>query len=108
MPLVVVGEFKTLEEAIAKANDTEYGLTAGIFSEDPKEVQQFMDQMQFGVLYANRSGEQPQERGQVLSLLQAGKGSGATGRGVCGSHYLLNFLRDQSHTIVSKKEREGV
>ena len=37
MPLIVIDEFKTLEEAIAKVNDTEYGLTAGIFSEDPKK-----------------------------------------------------------------------
>ena len=38
MPLVVVDEFKTIEEAFAKVNDTEYGLTAGIFSENPQEV----------------------------------------------------------------------
>ncbi len=53
-PLIVVDEFKTLDEAIAKVNDTEYGLTAGIFSEDPKEIQTFMNHVQFGVLYANQ------------------------------------------------------
>src|SRR5207245_11638308 len=56
LPFVVVGEFKTLEEALEKANDTEYGLTAGIFSEDPREVERFMDVIQFGVVYANRRG----------------------------------------------------
>jgi 1-pyrroline-5-carboxylate dehydrogenase len=38
IPFIVVGEFKTLDEALARANDTGYGLTAGIFSEDPAEV----------------------------------------------------------------------
>ena len=56
VPFVVVDEFKTLDEALEKANDTEYGLTAGIFSEDKAEVQQFLDDIQFGVIYANRKG----------------------------------------------------
>ena len=34
MPLIVIDQVKTLEEAIAKINDTQYGLTAGIFSEN--------------------------------------------------------------------------
>jgi len=32
IPLVVVDKFKTFEETIAKVNDTNYGLTAGIFT----------------------------------------------------------------------------
>ena len=56
VPFIVVDEFKTLDEALEKANDTEYGLTAGIFSEDKREVQKFMDEIQFGVVYANRKG----------------------------------------------------
>ncbi|HUH99571.1 MAG TPA: aldehyde dehydrogenase family protein, partial [Nitrososphaerales archaeon] len=43
VPLLVVAEFKTLDEALREANDTNYGLTAGIFSEDKREVKQFMD-----------------------------------------------------------------
>ena len=101
VPLIVVDEFKTLDEAIAKVNDTEYGLTAGIFSEDPKEVQDFMNQVQFGVLYANRSGGATTGAWPGAQSFTGWNASGATGRGVGGQHYLLNFLRDQSHTIVS-------
>ena len=101
MPLVVVDEFKTIEEAIAKVNDTEYGLTAGIFSEDPKEVQTFMNQVQFGVLYANRSGGATTGAWPGAQSFTGWNASGATGRGIGGAHYLLNFLRDQSQTIVS-------
>ena len=101
MPLVVVDEFKTIEEAIAKVNDTEYGLTAGIFSENPEEVQTFMNQVQFGVLYSNRSGGATTGAWPGAQSFTGWNASGATGRGIGGTHYLLNFLRDQSQTIVS-------
>jgi 1-pyrroline-5-carboxylate dehydrogenase len=101
LPLVVVDEFKTIEEAVAKVNDTEYGLTAGIFSEDPKEVQTFMDQVRFGVLYSNRSGGATTGAWPGSQSFTGWNGSGATGRGIGGTHYLLNFLRDQSQTTVS-------
>ena len=101
MPLVVVDEFKTMEEAISKVNDTEYGLTAGIFSENPEELQTFMNHVQFGVLYANRSGGATTGAWPGVQSFTGWNASGATGRGVGGTHYLLNFLRDQSQTIVS-------
>ncbi len=101
MPLVVVDEFKTMEEVITKVNDTEYGLTAGIFTENPDELQFFMDQVQFGVLYANRSGGATTGAWPGAQSFTGWKASGATGRGVGGTHYLLNFLREQSQTIVS-------
>ena len=101
MPLVVVGEFKTIEEAVAKVNDTEYGLTAGIFSENPEEVHAFMNQVQFGVLYSNRSGGATTGAWPGAQSFTGWNASGATGRGVGGAHYLLNFLRDQSQTLVS-------
>src|SRR2546422_4348544 len=101
LPFVVVGEFKTLEEALEKANDTEYGLTAGIFSEDPHEVERFMDEIQFGVVYANRRGGATTGAWPGAQAFVGWKASGATGRGVGGPHYLLNFLREQSQTVVS-------
>ena len=101
MPIVVINEFNTIQEAITKVNDTEYGLTAGIFSENPKEVQTFMSQVQFGVLYANRSGGATTGAWPGAQSFTGWNASGATGRGVGGPHYLLNFLRDQSQTILS-------
>jgi 1-pyrroline-5-carboxylate dehydrogenase len=101
MPVVVVDTFKTLEEAIAKANDTEYGLTAGFFSEDSKEIQAFMDKVNFGVLYVNRKGGATTGAWPGAQSFTGWNASGATGQGVGGNHYLLNFLRDQSQTIVS-------
>jgi 1-pyrroline-5-carboxylate dehydrogenase len=100
VPLILVDEFKTLDEALTKANDTEYGLTAGIFSEDQKEIREFMDKIQFGVAYANRRGGATTGAWPGAQTFVGWKGSGATGRGVGGPNYLLNFMREQSQTYV--------
>lgn len=102
VPFLVVDEFDTLDEALRKANDTDYGLTAGIFSEDQEEIDRFLDQMQFGVLYANRRGGATTGAWPGAQSFVGWRGSGATGRGVGGPHYLLNFVREQSQTLVSE------
>jgi 1-pyrroline-5-carboxylate dehydrogenase len=55
VPILLVGKVKTLEEALMRANDVEYGLTAGIFSEDPKEIEYFFNNIEAGVVYANKT-----------------------------------------------------
>jgi 1-pyrroline-5-carboxylate dehydrogenase len=101
VPLLVVAEFKTLDEALDEANDTDYGLTAGIFSEDKKEVAKFMDKIQFGVVYANRSGGATTGAWPGPQSFVGWKASGSTGKGIGGPSYLLTFLREQSQTVVS-------
>ena len=100
VPLVVVDGFEGIDEAIAKANATEYGLTAGIFSKDPREVRRFFEGINFGVAYSNRSGGSTTGAWPAAQSFTGWNASGATGRGVGGPHYLLNFLRDQSQTEV--------
>ena len=102
LPFLVVDSFDTLYEALRKANDTEYGLTAGIFSEDPSEVQKFMDEIQFGVVYANRKGGATTGAWPGAQSFVGWNASGATGKGVGGPGYLLTFLREQSQTIVKE------
>ena len=100
LPLVVVDEFDTVAEAVDKANTTEYGLTAGIFTEDRAEVKKFFDGIKFGVVYANRSGGSTTGAWPGAQSFTGWNASGATGRGVGGPHYLYNFLRDQTQTDV--------
>jgi 1-pyrroline-5-carboxylate dehydrogenase len=102
IPLIVVDDFRTLDEALSKANDTQYGLTAGIFTEDSQEIQKFMDEIQFGVVYANRRGGATTGAWPGAQTFVGWKGSGATGRGIGGPHYLLSFIREQSQTVVSE------
>ena len=54
VPFVAVAPFDELDDAIEKANDTEYGLTAGLFSEDKQEIQEWLDRIHAGVVYVNR------------------------------------------------------
>ena len=100
---MVVDEFKTLDEALEKANDTDYGLTAGIFSEDKAEVERFLDEIQFGVVYANRKGGATTGAWPGAQTFVGWKASGATGKGVGGPNYLLSYLREQSQTVVSDR-----
>jgi 1-pyrroline-5-carboxylate dehydrogenase len=102
VPFLVIDTFSTLEEALRLANDTEYGLTAGIFSEDPGEVRYFFDHIRFGVTYANRSGGATTGAWPGSQSFGGWKASGSTGRGVGGPYYLLSFLREQARTVIGK------
>jgi len=53
-PLLSVLQAQDLREAVSVANDTDYGLTAGIHSLDEREQQYFIEHMQAGNLYVNR------------------------------------------------------
>jgi 1-pyrroline-5-carboxylate dehydrogenase len=101
VPFVVVNGFSTVDEAVTKANATEYGLTAGIFSKDKREMKKFFDGIRFGVTYANRSGGSTTGAWPGAQSFTGWKASGVTGRGVGSPFYLLNFIRDQSQTTVS-------
>ena len=100
MPLLVAAPFRDLDEAISKVNDTDYGLTAGIFSEDEGEVERFLERAEFGVLYANRRGGATTGAWPGAQTFVGWKASGATGRGIGGPYYLLNFVQEQARTYV--------
>ena len=52
-PVLAVSTFRTPAEAIAKANDTPYGLAAGIWSEKGSKVHAVAAQLKAGVVWAN-------------------------------------------------------
>ena len=99
VPILCVRSFTTMQEALTLANDTEFGLTAGIFSENEVELKYFFDNIEFGVVYANR------RRGASTGAMVGGqsfggwKASGSTGKGTGSDHYLQQFLREQSRTV---------
>jgi NAD-dependent aldehyde dehydrogenases len=47
----VIDSYKDFSEAIAKANDTEYGLTAGLYSKNRNEINEFLKKIESGVIY---------------------------------------------------------
>ena len=100
LPFLAVGAVGSLDEALTAANNTEYGLTAGIFSEDQNEIDRFFDQIEAGVVYANRKGGATTGAWPGCQSFCGWKGSGSTGKGGLGPYYVQQFLREQSRTIV--------
>jgi 1-pyrroline-5-carboxylate dehydrogenase len=100
VPITVVADVLTLDEAINLANATEYGLTAGIFSRDEAEIGEFFDRIQAGVTYANRRAGATTGAWPGQNSFGGWKASGSTGRGTGGPHYLQQFFREQSRTRV--------
>jgi 1-pyrroline-5-carboxylate dehydrogenase len=99
LPYVSVLPFDDLEEAISEANRSAYGLTAGIYTRDRGELDQFLDRIEAGVLYANRSSGATTGAWPGFQTFCGWKGSGITGKGGLGSWYVPQFMREQSHTI---------
>ena len=100
VPITVIGEVTTLDGAIELANRSEYGLTAGIFSEDDREIQQFFDRIQAGVTYANRRAGATTGAWPGINSFGGWKASGSTGRGTGGPYYVQQFMREQSRVRI--------
>ncbi len=100
LPITVIGEVDGLEQALELANETEYGLTAGIFSEDEAEVQGFFDGIEAGTIYVNRRAGATAGAWPGINPFGGWKGSASTGAGAGGPHYLQQFMREQSRVRV--------
>jgi 1-pyrroline-5-carboxylate dehydrogenase len=100
VPITVVGDVSSLDEAIDLANNTEYGLTAGIFSEDDREIQRFFDRIEAGVTYVNRRAGATTGAWPGINSFGGWKASGSTGRGTGGPYYVQQFMREQSRVRI--------
>jgi len=100
VPFTAVHPVDSFDEAIRLANDSIYGLTAGVYSEDAAEVQQFLDRIEAGVLYVNRRAGATTGAWPGVQAFGGWKGSGSTGKAGLSMYYVAQFLREQSHTIV--------
>jgi 1-pyrroline-5-carboxylate dehydrogenase len=100
VPFTAVHAVETLDEAIRLSNDSVYGLTAGVYSEDPAEVDKFLDEIHAGVLYVNRRAGATTGAWPGVQPFGGWKGSGSTGKAGLSMYYVAQFLREQSHTIV--------
>lgn len=100
VPIVYVSKVDSLDEAMQRANDTVYGLTAGFFSEDAKEIQWFLDNIEAGVVYVNRAAGATTGAWPGYQPFGGWKSSGSSGRNIGGYYTLLNYLREQSQTVI--------
>jgi 1-pyrroline-5-carboxylate dehydrogenase len=100
LPIVAVAGFDDPAAAVQRINDVPFGLTSGIYSEKAEEVDWFFDTVEAGVLYANRESGATTGAWPGYQPFGGWKGSSTTGRGSGGPHYLEQYMREQSQTVV--------
>jgi lactaldehyde dehydrogenase/glycolaldehyde dehydrogenase len=88
-PVAAIMSFEDLDEAIALANDTAYGLSAYIYGNDLKSTMQLVDRLNCGEVYVNNVGPE-----QVQGY-HSGTGLSGYG-GDDGPHGLQRYLRRKS------------
>ena len=99
LPLLSVLTFSDLASAIADGNAVQYGLTAGCYATDHKELDLFLARAEAGALYVNRASGATTGAWPGVQSFCGWKGSGATSKGGLGPYYLTQFMREQSRTV---------
>ena len=100
VPFLVVDAVDSFDEALKLANDSEYGLCAGVYSHEQKEIDAFFDNIQAGVTYSNRRAGSTTGAWPGVNSFGGWKGSGSTGKSGLGPYYPQQFMREQSRWIV--------
>ena len=99
VPFVLVAPVDSLDEALAHANASEYGLTAGFYGSDA-EMEQWFKGIEAGVCYANRAQGATTGAWPGYQPFGGWKGSGSTGKAAGSIYYLPQYMREQSQTRI--------
>ncbi|WP_206057368.1 aldehyde dehydrogenase family protein [Nitratireductor sp. XY-223] len=89
VPIMKVGDF---EQAVALANDTEYGLSAYLFTKNIKRLMEVSHRLNFGEIYFNRSN------GEQVQGFHTGWGQSGLG-GEDGKYGFDGYLRKQTSYV---------
>jgi 1-pyrroline-5-carboxylate dehydrogenase len=100
VPIVSVRRVSTLDEALHLANATPFGLTAGLFSREQGEIDQFLDRIEAGVVYVNRAAGATTGAWPGVQPFGGWKASGSSGKNIGGVYTLPCYLREQSRTLI--------
>ena len=95
-PVLAVTKAKDFDEALAMANDSEFGLTGAVYSQNPKKIERAGEEFHVGNLYMNRKCT----GAMVGSHPFGGFNMSGTDSKAGGQDYLLLFL--QAKTISEK------
>ncbi|WP_318386130.1 aldehyde dehydrogenase [Enterobacter sp.] len=87
-PVLPVVAFETLDEALAMANDSDYGLTSSIYTRDLNTAMKAIKGLKFGETYVNR------ENFEAMQGFHAGWRKSGIG-GADGKHGLNEYLQTQ-------------
>ena len=87
-PVLPVVAFDTLEEALAMANDSDYGLTSSVYTQNLNTAMKAIKGLKFGETYINR------ENFEAMQGFHAGWRKSGIG-GADGRHGLEEYLQTQ-------------
>ena len=99
-PVLVVLKYKTEEEAVALANDTEFGLGAAVWSEDPRTLYHMSKKIDAGTVWQNCN---------VMSKLEApygGNKNSGIGR-ENGTQGILEYMKTKNNILYVGKEYDN-
>jgi 1-pyrroline-5-carboxylate dehydrogenase len=99
LPITTIARVSSLEEAMLKANEVDYGLTSGFFGSE-KEIPWFFDGIHTGVAYANRPQGATTGAWPGFQPFGGWKASGSSGKNSGGVYYLPQYMHEQIQTIV--------
>jgi 1-pyrroline-5-carboxylate dehydrogenase len=97
-PVLAVTKARDFDHAIELANDTEYGLTGGVYTDNPQKIEKAREQFHVGNLYINRKCT----GAMVGAHPFGGFNMSGTDSKAGGPDYLLQFL--QAKSIAEKIE----
>ncbi|WP_059104220.1 aldehyde dehydrogenase [Shouchella shacheensis] len=96
-PVLPITTFTTLEEAIDLANDSIYGLSSSLYSDNYNEVMQVARDLHYGETYVNR------ENGEAIQGYHAGMRQSGIG-GTDGKNGIDDFLSTQVMYLQFKEQ----
>ena len=96
-PVLAVSNAKDFDDALAMANDTEFGLTGAVYSQNPAKIERAAEKFHVGNLYMNRKCT----GAMVGAHPFGGFNMSGTDSKSGGQDYLLLFL--QAKTIAEKE-----
>jgi 1-pyrroline-5-carboxylate dehydrogenase len=99
LPILMLQRVRDRDEAMRLANASDMGLTAGFYG-GADEVPWFHEHIEAGVTYANRPQGATTGAWPGYQPFGGWKGSGSTGKAIASFHYLPQYLREQSRTVV--------
>ncbi|MEX0790426.1 MAG: proline dehydrogenase family protein [Actinomycetota bacterium] len=100
-PVLCVLKAQTFDEAMAMANDTEFGLTGGLFSRLPSHLRRAAEQMRAGNVYLNR----PTTGAIVGRQPFGGYGMSGVGSKAGGPDYIMQFVNPR--VVTENTLRQG-
>jgi 1-pyrroline-5-carboxylate dehydrogenase len=101
MPLVTVTKVGDFEEAVKEANDTNLGLTAGIYTGDAAEARAYLQRAEAGCVDVNVPGAATTKWWPGTQTFGGWKGSGSTSKQAFGRWYVQQFGRERCQSVAT-------